>query len=76
MFLTRQGNTSTLEAMFLYSRCDRVVKGAEHKAKRLVLHCVNGVSSNPVERRTKMCQLKDLILTLFGVIFRRIYIDV
>ena len=27
---------------------------------------------NPVEGRTKICQLKDLILTLFGLIFRRI----
>ena len=43
-------------------------------AKRLVLQCINGVSSNPVEGRTKFCQLKDLILTLFGLIFRRIYI--
>ena len=29
-------------------------------------------SSNPVEGRTKIYQLKDLILTLFGLIFRRI----
>ena len=35
--------------------------------------CINGVSSNPVEGRTKILQLKDLILTLFGLIFRRIY---
>jgi hypothetical protein len=40
----------------------------------LVLQCINGMSSNPVEGRTKICQLKDLILTLFGLIFRRIYI--
>jgi hypothetical protein len=39
-----------------------------------VLQCNNGVSSNLVEGRTKNCQLKDLILTLFGLIFRRIYI--
>ena len=32
------------------------------------------VSLNPVEGRTKICQLKDLILTLFGLIYRRIYI--
>ena len=31
-----------------------------------------GVSSNPVEGKTKIRQLKDLILTLFGLIFRRI----
>jgi hypothetical protein len=42
--------------------------------KRLVLQCINGVSSNPVEGRTKICRLKDLILTLFGLIFRRICI--
>jgi hypothetical protein len=54
-----------------------VVKGARNKAKRLVLQCINGVSSNPVEGRTTICQLKDLILTLFGLIFRRnIYIHV
>ena len=35
---------------------------------------INGVSLNPVEGRTKICQLKDLILTLFGLISRRIYI--
>jgi hypothetical protein len=51
-----------------------VVKGAGHKAKRMVVPCINGVSSNPVEGRTKHCQLKDLIITLFGLIFRRIYI--
>jgi hypothetical protein len=44
-------------------------------AKRLVVPCINGVSSNPVEGRTKHCQLKDLIITLFGLIFRlNIYI--
>jgi hypothetical protein len=50
-----------------------VFQGAGHKAKRLVLQCINGVSSNPVEGRTKIYHLKDLILTLFGLIFRRIY---
>ena len=29
-----------------------LVLGAGHKAKRLVLQCINGVSSNPVEGRT------------------------
>jgi hypothetical protein len=38
------------------------------------LQCINGVSSNPVEARTKMCRLKDLMLTLLGLIFRRVYI--
>ena len=28
--------------------------GAGRKAKRLVLQCINGVSSNPVEARTKI----------------------
>ena len=50
-----------------------MVEGAGHKAKRLGLQCINGVSSNPVKGRTENCQLKDLILTLFGLIFRRIY---
>jgi hypothetical protein len=40
----------------------------------MVLQCINGVSSNPVEGRTNMWQLYNLILTLFGLIFRRIYI--
>jgi hypothetical protein len=40
------------------------------------MQCINGVSSNPVEGRTKICQLTDLFLTLFGLIFRRIYIKV
>ena len=31
-----------------------VVLGAEHKAKRLVLQYINGVSSNPVEGRTNI----------------------
>ena len=74
IFLTRQDNTSTIEAIFLYSVCGRVVQGTGHKDKRLVLQCINGVSSNPVEGRTTICQLKDPILTLFGLIFRRIYI--
>jgi len=51
-----------------------VVEGAGHKAKRLVLQCINGLSSNPVEGRTQIWQLKNLILTLFGLIFRRIQI--
>ena len=54
----------------IYSGCGRVVYGAGHNAKRLVLQCINSVSSIPVEGRTKICQLKDLILTLFGLIFR------
>jgi hypothetical protein len=41
-----------------------------------VMQCINGVSSNPVEGRTKICQRTDLFLTLFGLIFRRIYIKV
>jgi hypothetical protein len=34
-----------------------VVEGAGHKAKRMVLQCINGVGSNPVEGRTKILQL-------------------
>jgi hypothetical protein len=47
IFLTRQGNTSTILAPFLWSGCGRVVYGARHKATWLVLQCINGVSSNP-----------------------------
>ena len=53
----RQGNTSTIEAIVVYSECDRVVEGAGHNAKRLLLQCINGVGSNPVEGRTKIGQL-------------------
>jgi hypothetical protein len=31
-----------------------VVEGAGRKAKRMVLQCINGASSNPVEGRTKI----------------------
>ena len=50
-------------------------RALENKDKWLVLQCTNGASSNPVEGRTKSCQLKDLILTLFGLIFRPIYMN-
>jgi hypothetical protein len=52
-----------------------VAEGAGHKAKQLLLQCINGVSSNPVEGRTKICQIKELILTLFAY-FSDIYIYV
>ena len=70
--LTRKGNTTIIEAPFLGSGCSRVVQGVGHKAKRMVLQCINGVGSNPVEGRTQILQLQNLILTLFGLIFRRI----
>ena len=40
--------------LYIYSGCSRVVKGAGRKAKRMVLQCINGVGSNPVEGRTKI----------------------
>jgi hypothetical protein len=33
---------------------DTTVEGAGRKAKRMVLQCINGVGSNPVEGRTKI----------------------
>jgi hypothetical protein len=39
------------------------------------MQCINGVGSNPVEGRTKIWQLYNLILTLFGLIFRLIAFD-
>ena len=39
--------------LYIYG-CGRVVKGAGRKVKRMVLQCINGVGSNPVEGRTKM----------------------
>ena len=66
-----------LKLYFLYIGCGPVVQGAGHKANRLVMQCINGVSSNPVEGRTNICQLKDLILTLFRLIYQTyIYIYV
>ena len=35
--------------------------------------CSVSTSLNPVEGRIKICQLKDLILTLLGLIFSGIY---
>ena len=52
--ILRQGNTSTIEAPFLWSGWVRVVQGAGHNAKRLVLQCINGVSSNPVKGRIEI----------------------
>ena len=34
-----------------------MVKGAGRKAKRMVLQCISGMGSNPVEGRTKIRQL-------------------
>jgi hypothetical protein len=44
-------------ASHIGSGCDRVVKGAGRKAKRMVLQCINDVGTNPVEGRTKIWQL-------------------
>ena len=41
-----------LKFLFLVSGCGRVVEGAGRNAKRIVMQCINGVSSNPVEGRT------------------------
>jgi len=54
IFLTRQGNTMIIEAPFFWSGCGMVVQGGRHKAKRLVLQCINGVSSHPVKGRTQI----------------------
>ena len=62
----------TLRLLKLHFYGANVVESAGRKAKRLLLQCINGVNSNPEEGRTKLCQIKDLILTLFGLIFRRI----
>jgi hypothetical protein len=59
MFLTRQGNTLTIEAPFYLTGCGRVVYGAGNKARRLVLQCINGVSSNPVEEEQNLTAQKS-----------------
>jgi hypothetical protein len=50
-----------------------VVYGAGYKAKRLVMQYINGASSNPVEGEQTICILKNLILTLFGLISSILY---
>ena len=50
---TRKGNTTIIEDLFLGSECGRVVYSVGRKAKPMVLQCINGVGSNPVEGRTK-----------------------
>ena len=53
-FALREKVTLRLGKLFLLgSGCGRVVEGAGRKAKRMVLQCINGESSNPVERKTK-----------------------
>ena len=52
--LTRKGNTTIIEAPFLGSGCGQVVWGAGRRARRMVLQCVSGVGSNPVEGGTNV----------------------
>ena len=40
--------------LYIYIEGVDVVEGAGRKAKRMVLQCINGVGSNPVEGRTKI----------------------
>ena len=62
---TRQGNTSTIEAIFLYSRCGREASGTGHKAKSLIGAAVyKWCEFKSRLRKTKICQLKNLIPTL------------
>ena len=57
--LTGQGNTLTIEAPFVLSGCGGVVQGAGNKARRLVLQCINGVSSSPVEEEQNLIAQKS-----------------
>jgi hypothetical protein len=52
--LMRQGHTLTIRAIFLYCECGGVVKGTGHKAKRLMLHCINVVSLISAEVQHKI----------------------
>ena len=47
-----------IEAIFLYSECGLVGLGAGHKAKRLVLYCIKGVSSNTFVGEQKIVSSK------------------
>jgi hypothetical protein len=46
-----KSSTSCLLNIYIYGV--DVVEGAGRKAKRMVLQCINGVSSNPVEGKKK-----------------------
>ena len=68
----------TLRLLQLYFEIADVIEWSRALEIRLSDWCCSvpkGMSSNPVEGRTKIWQLEDLILTLFGLIFRRIEID-
>ena len=54
IYLSIYEYTTIIEAPFLGSGCSRVVKGAGRMAKPMVLQCINGVGSNPVEGRKKI----------------------
>jgi hypothetical protein len=47
-----------------------------HMTKQLVQQGINGVSSNLVEGRTKICQLQEIIPTLFRLMLRHIYTSI
>ena len=65
--LTRQGNTTIIEAPFL----------REWMWSSGLGQCINGVSSNPVEGRNKIWQLYNLILTIYIYVwkFNQIVLD-
>ena len=47
-------HTHTHIYIYIYIQGVDVVEGDGRKAKRMVLQCINGVGSNPVEGRTKI----------------------
>jgi hypothetical protein len=51
--MRKKRKTSYTVCVYIYMGVD-VVEGAGRKAKRMVLQCINGVGSNPVEGRTKI----------------------
>jgi hypothetical protein len=64
-------------------KCNLLIKQVEDEQVMIEMSWIDGtvhesmnqvVGSNPVEGRTKIDSSKNLILTLFGLIFRRIYI--
>jgi hypothetical protein len=64
----------TIRLLKLFLNIADVVEWSRALDIRLsVLQCINGVSSNPVEGRTKIRQPKDLILTLFDMYISQIY---
>ena len=71
--MPRQGNTSTIVS-YVFCKVDMAEWSMELqiKANRFALYIIKGWGSNLVEEEHKNCQLKNIIITLSGLMFRSI----